>query len=116
MPLFEYRCLDCRRRFTVLVGMVAQATATACPRCGGTRAQKLISRFAVARSEDDLLDDLANPTHLPDEDDPRAVAQYLKRIGKEMGEEVGDDFEEMIEEAVHEERSGAGDEDDPAAS
>ena len=63
MPLFEGRCDDCKRRFTLLVGMTAQAVEQACPR-GGTHLRKLISRFAVARSEEDILDRVADPSSL----------------------------------------------------
>jgi putative FmdB family regulatory protein len=106
MPLFEYRCEDCRRRFTLLVGMTAQAVEQACPRCGGAKIRKLISRFAVARSEDDLLESVADPNALGDPEDPRAMADWMRRIGREMGEDLGDDFDEMVEEAVREEMEG----------
>src|SRR3954452_9000556 len=106
MPLFEYRCEDCRRRFTLLVGMTAQAVEQACPRCGGAKIRKLISRFAVARSEDDLLESVADPNALGDPEDPRAMADWMRRIGREMGEDLGDDFDELVEEAVREEIEG----------
>ncbi len=108
MPLFEYRCEECRRRFTLLVGMVAQTAPQQCPRCGSARLNKLVSRFAVARSEDDLLESVADPGKLGDPDDPRAMADWMRRVGREMGEELGDDFDEMVEEAVREESEGGG--------
>jgi len=106
MPLFEYRCEDCKRRFTLLVGMVAGTQAPACPRCGGIQLRKLVSRFSVARSEDDVLDAMADPSALGDPEDPRAMADWMRRVGREMGEELGDDFDELVEEAVREEADG----------
>ena len=106
MPIFEYRCGDCRRRFSLLVGVVAGATEMKCPRCGGAQLQKLISRFAMARSEDDALDDLADPTKMGDLEDPKQMMQLMKRVGREMGEDMGDDFEELVEEAAAEEAAG----------
>jgi len=106
MPLFEYRCLDCKRRFTLLVGMVAEAPKQECPRCGGARLQKLISRFSVARSEDDILDDMADPSSIGDPDDPKAMADWMRRVSRDMGEELGDDFDELVEEAAREEADG----------
>ena len=108
MPLYEYRCGECRRRFTLLVGMVAQAASQQCPRCGSTRLNKLVSRFSVARTEDDLLESIADPNTLGDPDDPRAMAEWMRRVGREMGEDLGDDFDEMVEEAVREESEGGG--------
>ena len=53
MPLYEYRCKKCKRRFCLLVGVTAEKTKLACPRCGSTQATKLISRIApIVRGED----------------------------------------------------------------
>jgi putative FmdB family regulatory protein len=103
MPLYEYRCEECRRRFTLLVGMVAEAPPPQCPRCASPRLQKLVSRFAVTRTEEDVLDDLADPTAMGDPEDPRAMADWMRRVGRDMGEELGGDFDELVEEAVREE-------------
>jgi putative FmdB family regulatory protein len=66
MPLFEYRCQDCRRRFSLLVGMTAEKPRLQCPKCGSRKATKLISQIArVPRGDDsdDDFDDLG-----PDDD------------------------------------------------
>jgi len=53
MPLYEYRCEKCRRRFSMLVGVTAEKTPLCCPNCGSRRATKLISRIApIVRGED----------------------------------------------------------------
>lgn len=56
MPIFEYRCHACGRCFAWLEGVVGDRTKPACPHCGGADIKRLISRFAVSRSEDDDLD------------------------------------------------------------
>jgi hypothetical protein len=69
-----------------------------------------MSRFARLRSEDDRLDALADPGSFGDldENDPKSVARWAKKMGKELGEDVGEDFDQMMEEAVEEEAGGAG--------
>jgi hypothetical protein len=59
-----------------------------------------MSRFATIRSEEDRLDSLADSASLGDlnEDDPRSVARWMKKMGTEMGEDLGDDVEEALEE------------------
>jgi putative FmdB family regulatory protein len=101
MPIFEYRCKGCGRRFSVLVGVVANSDPLECPRCHGTDLVKLVSRFARPRSEDEILDSLADPSNLGDldENDPKSIARWMKKMGKEMGEDFGDEFEEALEEA-----------------
>lgn len=109
MPLFEYRCEDCRRKFTLLVGMVSEQPAQVCPKCGGANLRKLISRFRMARSEDDILESVADPSGLGDPEDPKAMADWMRKVSREMGEDLGDDFDELVEEAVREEVNGPSD-------
>jgi hypothetical protein len=61
---------------------------------------RLMSRFAMVRSEESRLESLADPSGLGDLDeaDPRSMARWMRRMGREMGEDVGDDFEEAVEE------------------
>ena len=48
MPLYEYRCRKCSRRFETLV---FGNEKPACPKCQGKDLEKLWSAFAVAGSE-----------------------------------------------------------------
>ena len=100
MPIYEYQCADCRRAVSLLVMRISDPTPPSCPRCGGSQLRRLMSRFATIRSEEDRLDSLADPSSLGDlnEDDPRSVARWMKKMGSEMGEDMGDDVEEALEE------------------
>ncbi|MCX6021912.1 MAG: zinc ribbon domain-containing protein [Chloroflexi bacterium] len=91
MPIYEYQCNACRKRFTAFFRSVAAAGPAPCPSCGGGDAERLIARFSVARSADAALDDIATPRGLEDvdENDPRSVARWLRRMGRELGEEAG---------------------------
>ncbi len=115
MPLFEYRCDGCKRRFTLLVGMTAEQAELRCERCGSRELKKLVSRFSVTRSDDAKLDSLADTAGNSDPDDPRAVAGWMKQMGREMGEELGDDFGELIDEAYSSESPGADSNPPPSA-
>lgn len=108
MPIYEYLCQDCRRRVSILVRSISNPGKPACPRCGGERLERLMSRFARVRSEDARLDALADPSSFGglDENDPKSVARWAKKMGGELGEDLGEDFDQMMEEAVEEEASG----------
>ena len=108
MPIYEYDCADCRRRVSLLVMRISTAEAPRCPRCGGERLTRLMSRFARLRSEDERLESLGSPSQLGDldEEDPRSVARFMKKMGGELGEDAGDDWDQMVDEAVEEEASG----------
>jgi putative FmdB family regulatory protein len=48
MPLYEYTCGECGRRFEVLQRVGADATGVVCPACGTARVAKQFSTFASA--------------------------------------------------------------------
>ncbi|MBI2455139.1 MAG: zinc ribbon domain-containing protein [candidate division NC10 bacterium] len=110
MPIYEYQCEDCRRRVSILVRSISNPGRPTCPRCGGHHLERLMSRFARLRSEDDRLDALADPSSFGDldENDPKSIARFAKKMGGELGEDLGEDFDQVMEEALEEEAAGAG--------
>ena len=101
MPIYEYRCEDCRTRMTVWARTVGEP-APACSRCASRRVVRLLSRFASPRSGDARMAALADPSSLAglDEHDPQSVARWMKKMGREMGEDLGEGMEEEIDRAV----------------
>src|SRR5690606_3136935 len=100
MPIYEYRCRSCRRRVQVLTLRVSEQPDAVCDRCGSRELDRLMSRFAVARSEESRLDALGDPSQLAglDENDPRSIARWMRKMGKELGDEVaGPKFDEMTD-------------------
>jgi len=101
MPIYEYLCLDCKKPFSFLIGVVADSGEPACSRCGGTKLRKLISRVARVRSKQAGLEDLADPHKIGNLEDPKAMARWAREMGKGLGEETGADvrgeLDEMLE-------------------
>ena len=115
MPIFEFTCNTCNtgRKFSALVGVVADAAPPTCPRCGGVDLKKVVSRFARVRSEDDAMESLADAADSADLEDPKTMRRFMKEMSREMGEDMdGEDFEQMMEEAMEEEAGGRGEEGD----
>src|SRR5579872_2142725 len=109
MPIFEYICNDCHKRFSALVGVIANARPPACPLCESTALTKQVSRFARVRSEDDALEDLADETTYGDiENDPKAMRRFVREMGKAMDEDLDEDFEAALEEEMAGEKGEAG--------
>jgi putative FmdB family regulatory protein len=104
MPIYEYRCADCGRKTQVLTLSVKTAVEPKCRHCGGANLTKLVSRVAFLRSEESRLESLADPSSLSglDENDPKSVARWMKKMGREMGEEAGEDFDGEVDRAVEE--------------
>lgn len=100
MPIYEYRCRDCHRRVSIFFRSFSDVEEQpVCPRCGGTKLARLVSRVAVVRSEDSRLDDLADPSMMAglDEDDPKSVARWMRKMGAETGEGLPEEFDEVID-------------------
>lgn len=99
MPIYEYHCNGCGRRVSVFQRSIQGSAAALCPRCGSQDLARLISRVAVVRSEGSRLDDLASDAGLADLDerDPRSLARWARRMGRDMGEELGPEFDEVVE-------------------
>jgi len=109
MPIYEYRCERCRKKVTVLTLRVSEAVEPVCEHCGSRSLTRLMSRFAMVRSEEDRLDHLGDDAALGgvDENDPKSVARWMRKMGQELGEEAGPEFDEMVEDL----ESGGGDDD-----
>jgi len=86
---------------------VGEEVQPTCHRCGGHELDRLMSRFAMVRSEEDRLDSLADPGNLGDldENDPKSMARWMKKMGREMGDDLGEDFDEVMDEALDESTS-----------
>ena len=101
MPIYDYRCGACRRRSSHLYQTYAAAESAQprCEHCGSEDLTRMVSRVAVMKSEESRLEDLADPSALGgvDEDDPRSVARWARKMGEQMGDDVGDDFKEMVD-------------------
>lgn len=104
MPIYEYRCADCRRKVSIFFRSFGAVTDPVCPNCGGTRLTRLMSRVAVHRGSagdggdgDDFGgDDLGGMLDGLDENDPRALARAMRRMSDEMGEPLEPEMEAAI--------------------
>ena len=99
MPIYEYRCLECHRRVSRFYRSFSDIEDPVCPRCGSSQLTRLISRVAVVRSEDSRMDDLTDPAMLGDldEDDPKSIARWMRKMSNESGEELPPEFDEVVD-------------------
>lgn len=87
MPIYEYQCQDCRRRTSIFVRSISGEVDAVCSHCGSSEMTRLISRVAVLRSEDDTFGGLDESSLADvDENDPRSMARWVRRMSREMGE------------------------------
>ena len=60
---------------------------------------KLVSKFAVLRGDEARLDALSDPSMFADvdENDPRSVAKWARKLGEHLGDDLPSDYGEMVE-------------------
>jgi putative FmdB family regulatory protein len=51
MPIYEYRCEACERRFEVLTSFAERERAQLCPSCESSRTSVLVSSFTAIGGE-----------------------------------------------------------------
>ncbi len=101
MPIYEYRCADCRKKVSVFFRSFSAVNQDQprCPICQGTHLTKMVSKVRVIRGgaatggedgfDDSMLDDL-------DENDPRSLGRMMRRMADETGEDIGPEFGEVV--------------------
>lgn len=106
MPIYEYLCLDCRKKTAVFLRSMSEKPDPKCSHCNGNNLHRLFSRFATTKSDEARLERMADPSAWGgvDENDPKSVADFTRRMTREMGDEfrgeMGDHFEEMVDQEM----------------
>jgi len=111
MPIYEYRCEGCGRAVSVITLKASDRGEGVCSHCGSTDLKRMVSRFAMVRSEEQRLESLMDPSSLGslDENDPSSMARWMKKAGREMGEDFNDGaIDQIVEEAAHASPDGEG--------
>lgn len=99
MPIYQYRCLNCKKRFEVFLSYQEYGVKSiTCPTCASDQVQRRIGRIRIAKSEESRMDDLTDISDLEGlENDPRALGKMMRKMSNEMGEEVGPEFDEVVD-------------------
>jgi|SRR5581483_6648853 len=99
MPVYEYRCNACRKVISIFQRRMDTVVAARCDRCGGADLQRLMSTFAFRKSAPGSLDEGGIDDAMMDgvdENDPRSVARWARRMSGELGEDMGPEFDDMV--------------------
>jgi putative FmdB family regulatory protein len=103
MPVYDYICLDCTRRFDIFLTYAEYGTRPiSCPNCKSRNVRRRLNKVRVAKSDDSraesLASDFSDPSALAGlENDPQAMGRMMRKMGKEMGEELPPEFNEVVD-------------------
>ena len=112
MPVYEFYCANCHTIFNFLAHRVNIDRRPACPKCGRLELERQVSRFAVSKGRKDApaegmpdLDEarmekammsLAGELEGMDENDPRQMARFMRKLTDASGMKPGPGIEEAI--------------------
>jgi putative FmdB family regulatory protein len=98
MPIYEYRCQACSKRSSIFVRSMSVAVKAKCEHCGSARMSRLISRVVTPRSKSAPGDFDESMLADVDENDPRSMARFARKMRDQMGgEDMGPEFDQAIE-------------------
>lgn len=98
MPTYEYRCLNCHRRFNLFFTYAEYGTKPAhCTHCGSANVTRRIGRVRIARSTDSRLDDMSDTADFDGlEENPRELGRMMRSMSRETGEDMPPEFDEVV--------------------
>lgn len=100
MPIYEYRCNNCKRVVSILVRGFSGAPDVTCTFCGSKDLSRSVSRFSVLKTDHERMGDVLEDSALVrglEQNDPRALAEWSRRMGQEGGTVPEPEFKEMME-------------------
>lgn len=142
MPIYEFYCHDCHTIYSFYARTTSASAHPSCPKCGRKKLERQMSRFAISKGlkeSDQSADDpfagvdeskmeqvmmqMAGELDSVDEEDPKAMAQVMRKLFSATGMEPNDTIQEAIRrmeagedpDAVEAELGGDLDDADPMA-
>jgi len=99
MPTYDFICNSCNQRFDIFLTFAEYGKKTVtCAHCGSKDVRRRMTKVRVAKSEESRMDSMANDFSGFEglEDDPKAMGQMMRKMGKEMGEDMPPEFDEVV--------------------
>ncbi len=99
MPTYDFVCLDCHKPFEAFLTFKEYGVkSVACAHCGSPHVRRRMTRVRIAKSEESRMESMADPSALEGmENDPQAMGQMMRKMGKEMGEDLPPEFDEVAD-------------------
>ena len=87
MPIYEYQCEACKKISSILILNAEEEKSARCAHCHGDRLVRVLSRFALHKTETQRMDEF--DTRAPRDDtfykDDRNIGLWAKKRARELG-------------------------------
>ncbi len=102
MPIYEFRCHDCRRKTSVFARSISSPINTTCSSCGSMELVRLVSSFGIGKTTRGVHEASGEPGMFASPDyyrDPRNIGRSAERRFAEMGMDIPSHVRCMIDAA-----------------
>src|SRR5512140_3473042 len=98
MPTYDFFCENCQQRFDVFMTYSEYGKKPVlCEHCGSNHVRRRMTKVRIAKSEDSRMENMVDESALQGlEDDPKALGQMMKKMGREMGEDLPPEFDDVV--------------------
>jgi predicted nucleic acid-binding Zn ribbon protein len=111
MPTYDFICNNCEKRFDVFMtfneygtlaprgGRSAGEKAVQCIHCESNNVRRRMTKVRIAKSDESRMESAADDFSGMEgiEDDPKALARMMRKMGGEMGEDLPSEFNEVVD-------------------
>lgn len=100
MPTYDFVCNDCLKRFEVFLTFSEYGRKTVqCAHCQSGNVRRRMTKVRIARSDESRMESAADDFSGMEgiEDDPKAMARMMRKMGNEMGEDLPSEFNEVVD-------------------
>lgn len=100
MPTYDFICNKCDQRFDVFMTFSEYGNkAVLCTHCASDNVRRRMTKVRIAKSDESRMESAADDFSGMDgiEDDPKALARMMRKMGGEMGEELPAEFNDVVE-------------------
>lgn len=96
MPIYEYYCSDCNKEISILFLSFSEAAESSptCPECGNKKLDRLLSNVSIAQNKKEQKA-INTPTKNSDLENPKSLADTMKKASRSSKANYGDDFKEV---------------------
>lgn len=100
MPTYDFICNHCEKRFDIFLTFNEYGkNSVLCTHCQSDNVRRRMTKVRIAKSDASRLESAADDFSGMEgiEDDPKALAQMMQKMGGEMGEDLPSEFNDVVD-------------------
>jgi len=100
MPTYDFICNTCEKRFDVFLTFSEYGKKSVhCTHCQSDKVRRRMTKVRIAKSDANRLESAADDFSGMEgiENDPKALASMMRKMGGEMGQDLPAEFNEVVD-------------------